>query len=172
MRAALTPPFIAAALVLCVAGVAKLRAPAAAVRALSVLGVGIGSGGVRAFAAFELALGGWCIAAPSPGAAALLGAVYAGFAGVALPLARRRASCGCFGESDAPASALQSLLSLAFAVVGACGALLSTPHGAGWVLDRGPGPAAVLAAGIAGCAYAIVVAYTDLPVAWAAWSAR
>lgn len=171
MNAALTPPFIAAALVLCVAGVAKLRSPAAAVRALRVLGLGAGSGAVRALAAFELVLGGWCVAAPSPGAAALLGALYAGFAVVALLLARRRASCGCFGDSDAPASALQSLLSLALAALGAAGAL-STPHGAGWVLDRGPASAGVLAAGIAGCAYAIVVAYTELPVAWAAWGAR
>lgn len=54
---ALTPPFLLAALLLCLAGAVKLRSPAGASRALAALGLTPGRGLVRAFAAGELALG-------------------------------------------------------------------------------------------------------------------
>jgi hypothetical protein len=165
----LTAPFAAAALVLCVAGVAKVRSPAGAVRALEVAGVPGGSAAlVCAFAVLEVALGAASIAAPSALTAGLLACVYGGFAALSLRLARRRAACGCFGGDDVPASAWQSALSGVLAVVGVAAAL-APPAGLGWLLGRSPGYAIVFAAGVAGCAYGAVVAYTEIPRAWGAW---
>lgn len=177
MRAALTPPFVAAAFVLCAAGIAKLRSPAPAVAALRVVGVSprllrsAGSALVRCAALAELALGGSCAAAPSRPTAALLAAAYALFAAIAVLLARRRAACGCFGDDRVPASLTQSLLSATVALIAGLGAA-EPVHGAAWILDRPPGSAVAVSVGIAGVAYAAVVVYTELPQAWAAWSAR
>jgi hypothetical protein len=168
MHGALTPPFAVAALVLCVAGVAKLRAPAGAANALSAGGIPVGQSVVRVFALFELVLGGWCVLAPELLDACALAAVYAIFAALSLLLARRRAACGCFGERETPASAIQSLLSATLAA-GAGMAAIWPPHGAGWMLGHA---AVILVFGTAGAVFGIVVAYTELPQAWAAWSPR
>jgi hypothetical protein len=171
MAAALTAPFAVAALVLCAAGVAKLRAPAGAVRALAVAGLPGRSLWLRVFAVGEVALGAWSLVQPAPLAAGAIAGLYAGFCVLSLVLARRRAACGCFGDGDAPASIVQSLLSAALAVV-AVGAAVAPAHGIGWVVGSGAGRAGVLILGIAASAYAIVLAYTALPQAWAAWSGR
>jgi hypothetical protein len=171
MAAVLTPPFAVAAVVLCVAGLAKLRAPQAAVRALTTAGLPGRTELVRAVAMIEVALGACSLLAPSSLAAAALAATYAAFAALSVLLARRRAACGCFGEGDAPASPMQSLLSGAFAIV-ALAAAASSVHGLGWVLATGPLRGGTLLLGIAAAAYGAVVAYTQLPQAWAAWSAR
>jgi hypothetical protein len=164
----LTAPVAVAALVLVVAGVAKLRAPAPAVGALRELGLPGGEPALRAFAAFEVALGVWALVRPVAIAAIALTCCYAVFAAVALLLAGRRAACGCFAEGDFPASPLQAAISAALAA--ACGAAaMWPPHG---VLDRPAAQAVVLGIGIAASAYAAVLAYTLLPAAWSAWSAR
>jgi hypothetical protein len=62
-------------------------------------------------------------------------------------------------------SAAHVALSGTLAAVCAAGAVWPA-HGAGWAIGR---PA--LALGIAGCVYALVLAYTVLPVAWGAWRA-
>jgi len=165
----LTAPHAVAAIVLCIAGVAKLHSPAGAVRALRSAGLVVGAAVVRAFAAAELALGAWCLLTPSPPGSGLLACTYGGFAGLSVALARSSASCGCFGGGDTPASLGQSSLSAALAAL-ALASALSTPHGAGWIITRPPVLAATLAAGIAGAAYATVLAYTALPRAWRAWS--
>jgi hypothetical protein len=156
---ALTVPHAVAALVLCAAGIAKLRSPRTAATAL-----GVPVGLIRAFSVYELVLGagalGWTVLSP------LLALTYAGLAALTLVLARRAQSCGCFGEGDAPASGMQSLLSLALALVCAVPA-----HGAGWLLDRSVGSATVLALGVVVAAYGILVAYAEVPAAWQAWSA-
>jgi hypothetical protein len=167
----LTDPFAVAAIVLAVAGVAKLRAPGVAVAALREAGLPASAWLVRAFAAFEVALGVWCILSPGAAAAVVLACCFAAFAGLALLLARRRAACGCFGESDAPASTAHAVISAALAAVCVLAAI-HTPHGVAWLLDQGAGNAVVLVIGIAGSAYATVLAYTQLPGAWTAWSAR
>jgi hypothetical protein len=156
---ALTVPHMVAALVLCAAGLAKLRSPGTGATAL-----GIPAGLIRAFSVYELALGAGVLVWPvlSP----LLALTYLGLAGLTLVLARRAQSCGCFGGGDAPASRAQSLLNLVLALVCA-----GPSHGVGWLLDRPPGPAAVLVLGVAAAAYGIVVAYAELPAAWRAWSA-
>ncbi len=171
MSAALTPPLLVAAGVMVLAGALKLRSPAPAVRALSILGLRATPIFVRTLAAFEVTVGGWALVAGGRAAAAAIACVYAIFAVVALLLARRQASCGCFGEDRTPASALQSILSAAFAAV-AIAAALSGAHGLSWVTGRGPASAGTLLIGIAGAVYATVIAYTELPAAWSAWSVR
>src|SRR5262249_15376776 len=117
------------------------------------------------------ALGVWAAVVPSRAAAAAIAVLYAAFSGLSLVLARRRAACGCFGESDAPASPLQTLLSLALAAI-AFAAAVSPPHGVGRVLGQSAWFAGVMLIAVGGAVYATVAAYTDLPVAWGAWSAR
>lgn len=168
----LTPPLVVAALVLCIAGVAKLRSPGAAVAALSTLGIRVPRALVRAFAFLELAVGAFVALDPTRVASAVVACLYALFSGLSLALANRRASCGCFGEQDAPASVLQSLLSAVLASVAIAAAIWPPSHGIGWVLGHDLAVAATLFVGIAGAVYASVVAYTDLPSAWTAWSAR
>jgi hypothetical protein len=167
----LTGPFAVAAIVVAVAGAAKLRSPRVAAGALRELGLPAEPAIARAVGACELGLGLWCVVAPGVAAAALLGGCYVGFAVVSLALARRRASCGCFGGGEASAWGGQSLISAVLAMICALAAIWA-PHGAGWMLGRSAGEAVVLVLGIAGAAYATVVAYTQLPAAWGAWSAR
>ena len=168
MSDVLTAPVAVAALVLVVAGIAKLRAPAPAVGALRQLGLPGGQPWVRVFASFEIALGGWALASPGGASAIAMACCYAVFAAVAILLAGRRAACGCFGEADFPASRLQAFISALLAA--ACAAAAAWPvHG---VLDRPAGQALVLVIGIAASGYATVLAYTLLPAAWSAWSTR
>jgi hypothetical protein len=122
-------------------------------------------------AAGEGAVGLWCLADPGPVPAGAMGCLYAAFAGLALLLARRQESCGCFGERDAPASIAQSLLSAVLALLAFAG-MLSVPHGLPWVLERPAGYAALLILGTAGSVYGTVLAYTEMPHAWGSWSAK
>jgi len=167
---ALTPPMLLAAAVLCAAGLAKLRSPAAALSAFAVLDLPANPTLVRALAMFELAIGAWCALRPSGPAAIAAAVLYAGFAGAAALLARRRSSCGCFGDDHSPASAWQSVLSGVLALT-AVAAYLSSAHGLGWVLGLPAAQAAALLIGIVGATYATVLAYTELPQAWSSWSA-
>jgi hypothetical protein len=155
--------------VLCVAGVAKLRRPDSAAAALRALGLPSSAVAVRLLAAAELALGVVAVAAPSRFAAGLLAAAYAAFAVVAIALVRRHASCGCFGETEAPASSTQAIISGVIAIVCIVMALAG-PHGIGWLLDRSMTQAAVAMLAILASTYAAVLAYTELPRAWDAWS--
>lgn len=167
----LSVPFAAAALVLCTAGVGKLRYPAGAMRALRTVGLPGSVGLVSALAAFEIGLGSWCVIAPGPFAAAAAASIYASFAVIGRVLVARHASCGCFGEGDLPASAAQSLLSAALAAL--CGvAVVRTPSSLQWMLDEPVAVAGSLLIALAGCAYAIIMVYALLPSAWAAWSPR
>jgi hypothetical protein len=161
---ALTAPFAAAALVLCVAGAAKLRAPGSAVRALRSIGIPAREPLVRTLAAGEIALGVLALLTPGRATAIPVTCVYATFAVVALLLLRRRAECGCFGDSEVPASRLQGLLNVTLTAV-SLAAAVHQPHGLGWIVGQ-----PVLMLGIAGAAFAIVLAYTELPRAWSAWS--
>lgn len=164
MADALTLPHAVAALVLCVAGLAKLRSPAPAARA-----VGLPGAPVRAFAAAELALGAWALVSTAAVASALMAGLYAGFALLTLRLASAGESCGCFGTQDNPASGLQSLLSATLAGVAALAAAGGV-HATGWILGRGPGFVALLGSGTAGAVYGVVLAYSELPQLWRSWS--
>jgi hypothetical protein len=168
---ALTGPYLIAALTLCVAGLAKLRAPNAAARAMRAARLPGNALAIRAFAVGEVALGAAAALLATPATAAALAAVYAAFAALALVLHRRGAECGCFGDSGTPASPMQSAISALLAVVCAAAAATSI-HGVRWVLGRPPSIATILIAGIGGAVYATVAAYSELPSAWTAWGGR
>jgi hypothetical protein len=164
----LTAPLLVASVVLCMAGIAKLRAPDAASRALAGGRLPAGRGSVRLFALAELALGVFSLISPNRFTAAAVCLVFLLFTVLSALLASRASSCGCFGADDAPATVFQSLLSAAFALA-AAGACAWPPHGLQWITGRSPGLSAVLLGGIAAAAYATVLAYTELPAAWGAW---
>jgi len=161
---ALTFPHAVAALVLCLAGAAKLRSPAAAAHA-----VALPRALIRAFAAFEIALGVAALLTASRAGSVLMALTYAGFAALTVALWRRQAPCGCFGEEQAPASPVQSLISAGLALI--CAASVAAgSHPLGWILERPPGFVAILGLGTAGMVYGTVVAYSELPLAWRSWS--
>jgi hypothetical protein len=157
----LTGPFAIAALVVAIAGVAKLRAPATAADALATLGLPAARWLVRLGAMVEVALAGWCVASPGRWPAVALALAYGGFTAAAVLLVGRRASCGCFG-GDAEVSAVHLVLSPLLGLICAAAAVWTPPD----VLAAGSVP---LAVGVAGAAYALVLAYTELPAAWSAW---
>jgi len=167
----LTGPFLAAAGLLCVSGVAKLRAPQPASTALRTLGLRAGASGVRAAAGAEVVLGGLSLAIGGRVAALVLALAYAGFAGLTVRLAEERAACGCFGSADAPSGRAQLALSLGLMALAAAAAVWPA-GGIGWVLGHSAGYASTLLVGVGGCIYALAIAYTQLPAALAAWSGR
>jgi hypothetical protein len=168
---ALTPPFMLAGVVLCLAGIAKLRSAVPAARAARDAGLPGEPWAVRALALFELAVGAVVLAAPGRLAAGACASLFAFFAAVALRLVRRSAGCGCFGESDAPTSFVQVFISAGFACMALASAVF-VPHGVSWALTRPVAQWLVLGAALAGSAYCVVIAYTALPEAWSAWSGR
>lgn len=186
MASALTAPLDVAALVLLLAALAKLRRPGAAIAAVAAAlePAGAGGGGlrsllaapgvigagVRLFAILELGVGAWAILAGGAGAAAATAAGYAVLALIGLWLARRRAACGCFGEPDSPATRGGAALSAGQGVM--CGLAAAThPHAVSWIGAHGAAVAVVYGAGVLAAAYGVVLLYTELPRAWAAWSA-
>ncbi len=171
MPGALAGPFLVASLALCVAGLAKLRSPRPAAEALRVAGLPSYAWLIRSFAAAELALGAYAALSTSTAAAVAVATTYAGFAGLTLVLHRRRAACGCFGSEGAPASPAQSAISAVLAAVAAAAAIWH-PHDVSWIVSRSPVTAASLVIGIGGAVFALVVAYSEVPAAWSAWSAR
>jgi hypothetical protein len=171
MADALTAPTLLAALLLCVAGVAKLRTPAPAAQALATAGLPGPQSAVRVFAAGELAIGAFSAVHPAQGTAVALAAIYAGFAVLGRLLTSRASSCGCFGAAESPASPVQSIVSLLLALC--CAAAAGWPaHGIPWILHHSPIVASVFAIGIAGAVLGTVAAYTELPAAWTAWGPR
>jgi hypothetical protein len=163
VSAALAPAFLVAALVLCVAGAAKLRSPDAAAAAL-----GVSPWAVRGLACGEITLGAACALLPTWPLALALALVYGGFSLAAVVFRRRGVSCGCFGDNGLPVSLAHVIASGLLGAL-ALGAAVAGPRGLGWVLGRPAPTAAVLALGIAGALYATVIVYTQLPAAWAAW---
>jgi hypothetical protein len=168
---ALAGPFLIAALTLCAAGVAKLRSPGPAADALTAARLPGSAIVIRGFAAGELALGVFAAVTAEAGAAAALAVVYTGFAVLVLILRRQEASCGCFGTTGAPASRSQAVISAVLALVSAAAAASGT-HGVSWILGRSPVIAMTLVLGIGSAVFATVVAYSELPAAWKAWTAR
>jgi hypothetical protein len=157
-------PHAVAALVLAVAGMAKLRAPQAAARA-----VGAPVAMIRIFAAGETALAVVALLTASAWSSVLVAVLYAGFSVLTLRLARTGAACGCFGAEGSPASGVQSLLSAALSAL-ALASALGGAHTAAWILQRPVGTLAVLLIGAAGLVYGIVLAYSELPSRWQSWS--
>ncbi len=167
----LSPALGAAALVLCVAGWAKLRSPRAVRRALSTLGLPSSGLPVRVLATAELALGATCLLDPTRLVCALVATAYVALTAVAWILARREADCGCFGEATTAASPLHLVLNAALATA-ATAAVFAGAHPIWWFFGHQVWSALALCLAIAGSAYGLVIAYTQLPRAWTAWSGR
>ena len=164
MSAALAPPFLVAALLVCVAGALKLRSPGRAAAAL-----GMRRAAIRGLALGEVTLGAVCALHPTRPLAVALAIVYGLFSVVAVGLMRRGVPCGCFGDDDLPVSLAHLIASELLGAL-ALGAALAGPRGFGWVLDQPAMQTAALLVGIAGALYATVAVYTELPTAWTAWS--
>jgi len=124
-----TGPYLAAALLLVAAGLAKMRRPADTAIALRRAGLPVPDWVVRAGAGAEVAAGCWAFT--SSRAAALLVAVsYLGFAGFVVLALRRGSpvsSCGCFGRADSPPTVSHVVLNLAAAATAGWAALHAHP---------------------------------------------
>jgi hypothetical protein len=124
------PIFFASALLLFLAGIGKLAAPANAARALSAARLPNDRPFVRAFAAYELGLGTACIAIPTRPVAAALAITYAAFAVFLIRLMKIEdpvAGCGCVGgKKETPPSRVHVILNLV-AAASSVGALAFSP---------------------------------------------
>jgi hypothetical protein len=130
----LAGPLFAFAVLLGAAGVLKAGRPEGAVRALRSAGLPGSSVAVRVLGIAEIGLAVWVLAFGGRVSAALLTAAYLGFAGFTARLVARSgasASCGCFGETEAPANRLHVVLNLVAAVLVATAVLVPS----GGVLD-------------------------------------
>ena len=118
----LAGPFAAAAVLLVVAGVSKIRRPRDTARALTLLGLPVRDWGVRLIGVGEVALGAAALIVDHWAVAALLALAYAAFAavvGLALARGGPLSSCGCFGRPDTPPTRLHLGLNLGAVAVAA-----------------------------------------------------
>lgn len=154
------------AAVLVVAGLGKLRAPAAAADALRAAGLPSGALGARLAGVAEVAVGALALALPSRPALGAMAAVYAILACFAVRLLHTAgpvASCGCFG-TDAPPSRLHAGFDVAAAAIAAL-AVASPPPGLPELAAQAPLAGVGLVAGCAASAYAVTLILTHLPQA-------
>ena len=136
---ALIVPFLAVCALLLLAGLAKLRTPAATAQALRTQGLPSSPGLVRLLGAVEVSLA-VAAAAGVPATALGVAAAYAAFTGFGLlPRLRGRplSSCGCFGEPALPPTPVHAVLTalaaacaLAVALTGRAGLPVVTADGA------------------------------------------
>ncbi len=116
----LTGCVAAAAVVLAIAGVAKLAKPAVTAEAIRAARLPSSAAAVTALGFVELVLGvSVAVWSPRPGAG-LLAAFYVGFALFSWRLLIVRgpsASCGCFGQRDAPIGVEHVAVNLVVAVL-------------------------------------------------------
>jgi hypothetical protein len=168
---ALMPFFDVACALLVVAGVAKLRSPAATRESLAVVGVRLPALAVRALGAAELALGSIAAARPAPVTAGLVALAYGVFAAFVVRLLRLRdrpTGCGCFGDADAGAGATHVTLNIIACVVGVAAAI-APPPGLTWLSGQRPLVVLPLTLGTATAAAAAYLTFTDFPRAWRAY---
>lgn len=125
---ALTAATWVCAALLIVAGTRKITRPDATGAALQIAHLPSDQRLVRALGVAEVVIGLWVLAVGGPIATALLTVLYAAFAGFAEHQRRKGAGCGCFGTTQAPATALHVGLNVAAAL--AAGTTLLGPSGA------------------------------------------
>jgi hypothetical protein len=123
---AATAPYLAAALLLVAAGVAKTVEPLALVRALRGAGLRVRAPllarWVRVLAAAEAVLGVLAVVRPGPLVSGAVALSYAGFTAFVLRALRSGsplASCGCFGKTDTPPTPGHAVVTAALAVAAA-----------------------------------------------------
>jgi len=169
---AIAPPFFLAASLLVVAGVLKVVRPRATAQALLDADLP-GSGAVaRGLGVVELAAASWAILAPGGGGALALAVAYLGFGAFLAYVLRTHpdaGSCGCAGAKAVPPSALHLTLDVVAVAVGVAYGAVGGPSAVAWVGELGAG-AAIVVLGLALAGWLAVVAVTEAPDAWRAWS--
>jgi Methylamine utilisation protein MauE len=162
----LAVPFFVAASLLVLGGLAKVRRPAPASRALAAARLPNAWWQVRALGALEATFGTWALVAPGATSALAVAALYLAFAvflGVLIAAHVPAASCGCAGAADVPPSILHVSLNLV-AVGTAVAAAASPPPSIGAFLAEQPLAGVPLVIGMATAWYAAYLAVGPLPV--------
>lgn len=133
---ALFVPYVAAAVLLVVAGAPKVLDPEPTARAAASARLPAGAGLVRLFGAAEAALGIVVLGVGGPVPALLVAATYAGFAAVVVRGLVRgdMESCGCFNGEDSPPTVLHVVLDLGLAGAAVTVALTAAAHRSWWSL--------------------------------------
>jgi hypothetical protein len=169
---AIAPPFFLAAALLLLAGALKVVRPRATAQAILDAGLP-GSGAVaRGLGVAELAAASWAILAPDTGGSLALAFAYLGFAGFLAYVLRTHpdaGSCGCAGTRAVPPSALHLALDLTAVGVAIAYAAAGGPSAVAWIDGLGAA-APFVVAGVALAGWLAVVAVTEAPAAWDAWS--
>ena len=161
-----------AALLLVVAGAAKLTRPADGFAGL--VGLRTRPVAVRLIGAIEIAAGIAALLSGRP-AAWIVGLLYTAFALIVLrAVLAGEASCGCFGRLDAPPSLIHVAGNLTLAAMSFAAAGAASPPVSAVVQAVGESPATGVALGavIVSLAGLVLVSFTALPEALAARSAR
>ncbi len=127
--------FVAAGL-LVASGLAKLRDPGPASRALAAAGLPGSPVVGRALGLVEVVVGAGCLFVAGPWFRVATAILYTAFAAFLIVLLRGdgSASCGCLGTKDAPPTLLHVVLDLVAAAAAVAGAITGTPsiQAAGW----------------------------------------
>lgn len=158
-------PLFAAALVLGLAGAVKATRPDPTRIALRSAGLPGPAWLARAIGGGELAVAGYALAVGGRMAAALVAAAYVAFAVFAEVVRRRsrgRASCGCFGASDAPVGTLHVVADLVVAAV-VVGAVVDPTAGIGAVATDTPAAGVPFVAATLLLAWLLQVLLTAVP---------
>ena len=156
---------LVACALLVLAGIAKLRAPAATAGALGAVSLPSSIGFVRVIGAVEVVLG---IAAGVTGSRAAMAVVafaylcFTAFVAVALRSGRPVQSCGCFGAVDTPPSWVHLVVTLGFALVAGGCAVAGSPSLAR-LLEGQPLAGIPYLAAVAAVTYLFVVVLTVGP---------
>lgn len=164
MQDAVTAGVWILAVVLVLAGAAKLRHPAGTATALAAARLPSSSLVVRGLGALELAVGVAVLTVGGPVPSLIAAAVYAGFTLFAAVHRRQDgASCGCFGAEASPLTGAHVVVDAAAAGVAVLGAQLAVPGVAGAGLSASQ---LLLAAALVGCgAWLVQLVLTTVP-AW------
>ncbi|MBI2711201.1 MAG: DoxX family membrane protein [Actinobacteria bacterium] len=158
-------PLLLAAVLLAVAGAAKLRVPDGTVRALHAAGIPAARGHGRLLGLVEVVLGASVLLVGGRALAALLAAAYLGFATFTarlLSVDRSGAGCGCFGADDAPVGATHVAVNAALAT-GCLAAVVCPVAGVADVVRQQPLAGLPFLALVAVGAWAAHLALTALP---------
>lgn len=154
----LTGPFLAAAVVLIVAGTAKIARPEGTATALRGAGLPGGRAVATALGVGEVLIGTVAAIWAPPPAVAVLAFVYLGFAAFSIRLITKQgsaASCGCFGAAESPVHPVHVVVNGMVAATVAAGLV--------WPPDPILSAPVLVVVGALVLAATLVIALTDLP---------
>lgn len=173
MPEALVAPVASLAVILVVAGVAKLWRPRTAVTALRLAGGRGSDEAVRALGLFEIIVGVWWITSSAPLAAIAMAVLFSTFAlftvyvlAAEVPLS----SCGCLGVEDAPPTKIHVIVNSLAASLAAMAAVVGVPGFAMTLAAAPPAQSALTLALVVVAVYLWFSAFTYLPRALASVS--